>query len=108
MAKKPGQKVRGSETGRPIVVLLDQLGQKWTLRILWELREHRLTFRELQSRCENISPTIVNRRLKDLRELQIIDHGEGGYGYTKLGRELGRQLALLDTWSKRWAKEISR
>ena len=107
MAKQPGQKVRGSETGRPIMVLLDQLGQKWTLRILWELRAQRLTFRELQSRCENASPTIVNRRLKDLRELQLIDHGIGGYGYTTLGKELGLQLAALDTWSKHWAKEIS-
>ena len=106
MAKKPGQKVRGSETGRPIMALFDQLGQRWTLRILWELRGERLTFRELQSRCENVSPTILNRRLKDMRELQLIDHETGGYGYTRLGIELGQQLHELDRWSKRWAKAI--
>ena len=30
--------VRGSRTGRPIMALLDLLGRRWTLRILWELR----------------------------------------------------------------------
>lgn len=106
MAKKPGQPVRGSRTGRPIMVLLDQLGQRWTLRILWELREERLTFRELQSRCDEVSPTILNKRLKDLRALEIIDHEPGGYGYTEQGRELGEQLARLDIWSKKWAKKL--
>lgn len=107
MAKKPGESVRGSRTGRPIMVLLDQLGQRWTLRILWELRhEARLTFRELQSQCENVSPTILNKRLKELRELKIIDHTEGGYGFTALGRELGTQIAGLDVWSKKWAKQL--
>jgi DNA-binding HxlR family transcriptional regulator len=31
--------VRGSKSGRPIMALLDLLGRRWTLRILWELRE---------------------------------------------------------------------
>ncbi len=106
MAKKPGERVRGSETGRPIMVLLDQLGQRWTLRILWELKSGRLTFRELQARCENVSPTLLNKRLKDLRELQLIDHDTGGYGYTQLGSALGKHLKPLDSWSKRWARQL--
>jgi L-alanine-DL-glutamate epimerase-like enolase superfamily enzyme len=35
---KPGKPVRGSQTGRPIMALLDLLGRRWTLRLLWELR----------------------------------------------------------------------
>ena len=31
--------VRGSRTGRPIMALLDLLGRRWTLRIIWELRD---------------------------------------------------------------------
>ena len=34
--------VRGSRSGRPIMALLDLLGRRWTLRILWELREQAL------------------------------------------------------------------
>ena len=47
MPKQPAaakkRRVRGSTTGRPIMVLLDLLGRRWTLRILWELREQTLT-----------------------------------------------------------------
>src|SRR5256885_7052823 len=40
--------VRGSTTGRPIMVLLDLLGRRWVLRIVWELRDEPRRFRELQ------------------------------------------------------------
>lgn len=106
VVKKPGQRIRGSSTGRPIMVLLDVLGQRWTLRILWELREERLTFRELRARCDNVSPTILNRRLQSLRELELLDHAEAGYGYTKWGRELGTHLMPLSRWSERWAEAL--
>ena len=103
---KIGQAARGSETGRPIMVLFDVLGQRWTLRILWELRDGRLTFRQLQDRCEKVSPTLLNKRLKELREMQLIDHEQGGYGFTDLGQELGKQLAGFSSWSNKWAKAL--
>ena len=98
--------VPGSQTGRPIMVLLDLLGQRWTLRIIWELREERLTFRQLQDRCDKVSPTLLNNRLKNLRDMDIVDHEEGGYGFTQLGEELGSQLINLSVWSERWAKAL--
>lgn len=106
MTVKPGQSVRGSTTGRPIMVLFDVLGQRWTLRILWELRLERLTFRELRSQCANVSPTVLNARLKELRELNLVDHDESGYGHTGLGAELAVQLGTLDGWSQKWAKSL--
>lgn len=106
MTAKPGQSVRGSNTGRPIMVLFDVLGQRWTLRVLWELRTKRLTFRELQAQCENVSPTVLNTRLKSLRELDLVDHDTDGYGHTSLGHELATQLATLDGWSQKWAKSL--
>lgn len=89
------------------MVLLDQLSQRWALRILWELRSgERMTFRELQEHCEQVSPTLLNKRLKELRELKILDHESGGYGFTKLGRELAGHLAGLDKWSRKWAQTL--
>lgn len=88
------------------MVLFDVLGQRWTLRILWELRDERLNFRELQARCEAVSPTLLNRRLKSLRELQLVDHDERGYGLTRRGRELAVHLLELSRWSNRWAKDL--
>ncbi|HEX7035102.1 MAG TPA: helix-turn-helix domain-containing protein [Pseudomonadales bacterium] len=107
MPKRPGQPARGTRTGRPIMVLLDVLGQRWTLRILWELQQGRCTFRELRSRCGGPSPTILNRRLKELRELGLLDHDAPGYGLTEAGRELGEHLLALSAWSERWARTLA-
>jgi hypothetical protein len=60
---KSNRAVRDSKTGRPIMRLLDVLGKRWTLRVLWELRDERLTFRELRERCDDVSPTSLNHRL---------------------------------------------
>tara|TARA_R110002072_G_scaffold1780_13_gene14931 strand:+ start:8782 stop:9111 length:330 start_codon:yes stop_codon:yes gene_type:complete len=106
--KKPGQTARGTQSGRPIMVLFDILGQRWTLRILWELRGGRLTFRQLRERCDDVSPTSLNKRLKSLRELALIDLEKSGFGYTQLGIELGEKLADMNQWSERWAKSLDR
>ena len=93
---------RGSTTNRPIMVLLDVLGKRWSLRIMWELRDQRLSFRQLRERCDNLSPTSLNARLKELRELQLVDLDDGGYGYTRWGEELGEQLLSLNSWAQGW------
>jgi len=105
-ARTPGKPVRGSATGRPVMVLLDVLGQRWTLRILWELRDGPQNFRELQARCDGVSPTMLNARLKELRSLGLIVHGDGGYRYTEDGAELGEKLIGLTEWADVWAKRL--
>lgn len=98
--------VRGSTTGRPIMVLLDLLGRRWTLRIVWELREKPRRFRELQDSI-GASPTIVNTRLAELREARLIELAEKeGYRLTALGRELLTLFLPLHRWSEKWAKAI--
>lgn len=96
--------VRGSTSARPIMVLFDALGQRWSMRILWELRDHRLSFRALRAQCDDISPTVLNTRLKLLRELHLVDTEADGYGLTQWGKELGQQLIEMDLWSAKWAK----
>ena len=88
------------------MVLLDVLGKRWTLRILWELTHQRLTFRALQKNCGEISPTVLNARLKDLRALGLVDLADNGYGQTAHGQSLGRRLISLDQWAEAWADEI--
>jgi DNA-binding HxlR family transcriptional regulator len=36
---RPGEPVRGSATGRPLIAALDLFGRRWSLRIIWELRD---------------------------------------------------------------------
>jgi DNA-binding HxlR family transcriptional regulator len=99
---RPGQAVRGSSSGRPIMVVLDVLGRRGALRVLWELRDGPLTFRALQDACET-NPGSLNARLKDLRELGTVHHEEGGYRLSDAGRNLITILNDLQAWSDRWA-----
>ena len=98
--------VRGSRTGRPVMALLDLLGRRWTLRIIWELREDRaLTSRALRTACDEASPTIMQARLSELREAGFVELMQGdGYRLTVLGRELSENFAPLHRFAERWAK----
>lgn len=96
--------VRGSRSGRPIMVLFDVLGQRWTLRILWELREGAVSFRALRERCDDVSPTVLNARLKTLRDMDLVALTDEGYAYTRWGAELSEHLTTLTAWSAGWAK----
>jgi len=98
------KRVRGSSTGRPIMVLLDLLGRRWALRIIWELREEPRRFRELQSSI-GASPTIINTRLAELRDARLVELDEAaGYRLTALGQELLKLFLPLHLWSERWSK----
>lgn len=101
-ATKPG--VRGSRTGRPIMALLDLLGRRWTLRIVWELREGALTSRALRTACDEASPTILQTRLTELREAGFVELTDNGYGLTALGRELFQTFTPLNRFAERWSK----
>lgn len=106
---RTGRKVRGSETGRPIMALLDLLGRRWTLRVIWELRDARLTFRQLAAACGDISPTVLNTRLRELRDAALVeDEGGEGYGLGARGRELVASLVPLVGFAEKWARELPR
>lgn len=99
------RRVRGSRTGRPIMALLDLLGRRWSLRILWELREAPLTSRALRTACDEASPTVLQTRLTELREAGFVELGEGGgYGLTPLGRDLFETFMPLHRFAERWKK----
>jgi len=44
--------------------------------------------------------------LQELRELQLVDHTEDGFGYTVWGESLGEQLLRLSQWSEEWNKDL--
>jgi DNA-binding HxlR family transcriptional regulator len=100
--------VRGSRSGRPIMALLDLLGRRWTLRIVWELREGPLTSRALRTACDEASPTVVQARLSELREAGLIELAQGdGYGLTELGKDLRETVLPLHRFAERWSKQIT-
>ena len=104
---RPGKPVRGSRTGAPLMAAFDLLGRRWAMGIIWNLSKGPSTFRGLQESCESISPSILNSRIKDLREAQLIARSSEGYILTEMGMELFNLLKPFGKWSRRWANHIS-
>lgn len=89
------------------MALLDLLGRRMALRILWELsqRDAPMTFRALQEAAET-NPSVLNTRLKELREAGIVAHAEGGYAVTPDGAALLKLLLPLHQWAEQWATRV--
>lgn len=103
---KPGTPVRGSKSGKPIMALFDLLGRSWALGVIWQLSQNAMTFRDIQESCEGVSPTVLNKRLKELTSSGLVERGPSGYQLTSMGSELFQLLKPFGAWSKRWAEGL--
>lgn len=102
---RPGRPARGTRTGRPIMALLDLLGRRWALRVIWELREGPESFRGLRSRCDEVSPSVLNTRLRELRDAGILERrSDVGYALTPHGADLLRALEPISSWARAWER----
>lgn len=94
------QNLRRAPTSEPMGQALDLSGRRWALRVVWELRVGPLNFRGLQAACGDISPSVLQRRLHELRRQQIIEKiPRLGYRLSTSGEKLFQVLAQLDKWS---------
>ena len=57
------------------------------------------TFRDLQTRCDSASPSVLNTRLKELRSVDLVGKSAEGYILTGTGRELFERLEPLGDWA---------
>jgi DNA-binding HxlR family transcriptional regulator len=88
---------------------MDLLGRRWSLRVLWELRDAPLGFRSLQERCDAMSSSVLAARLDELRCAGLVESDEdGAYVLTAIGRDLGSAIAPLSAWAARWAARAER
>ena len=83
---------------------LDLLGRRWSLRVLWELRDGPLGFRELQARCDGMSSSVLRTRLVELIDAGLVDQSDA-YELTPLGRDLGKAIRPLSKWAEQWSTE---
>ena len=89
--------------------LLDLLGRRWCLRILWELSAGPLRFTEVQSRCDAMSPSVLNQRLSDLVGAGFLHvRSDRRYELTADGSSIVASLRPLEPWSRRWARKAAR
>ncbi len=86
------------------MALLDLLGRSWAMGIIWYLNEGPGTFRKIQEYSESISPTTLNKRIKELTAAGLIERTVDGYALTTQGQELYRLMEPLGLWARGWAK----
>jgi DNA-binding HxlR family transcriptional regulator len=104
---RPGKPVRGSATGRPLMAALDLFGRRWSLRIIWELRDGAIGFRPLQQRCDGMSSSVLRQRLTELADARLVyQMPESSYALTPLGQRAYQALVPLTRWSAEWAEEL--
>ena len=84
------------------MALLDLLGRRWALRVIWELSDGPQTFRALQAACGGASSSVLSQRLAELRGAGALDAGTDGYTLTPEGRELLAIYGPLEAWATRW------
>ena len=89
------------------MVLLDLLGRRMALRILWELFLARepLTFRALQAAAET-NPSVLNSRLRELRAVRLVEHASRGYQLSAAGGALVALILPLHAWADRWSAQL--
>jgi DNA-binding HxlR family transcriptional regulator len=92
-----------------MLALLDLLGRRWALRILWELRVAPASFQALQQRCDSMSTSVLSQRLAELREAQLVEKEPNGeYTLTEHGSRLLARLDGIDQWTQEWANTLGR
>lgn len=87
---------------------LDLLGRRWSLRLMWELRDGPVGARALVERCGGVSTSVLYERLRELSDALLVTQDEtSAYALTEIGAELGDALAPLAAWADRWAGVVA-
>lgn len=53
-----------------------------------------------------MSPSILNARIKELREADIVEKTESGYALTERGRKLREIIVPIGKWAVHWSEEV--
>ena len=89
------------------MLLLALLGRRWAMRVMWELREPAPSFRALQARCDDVSSSVLWKRVGELKEARLVEAGEdGGLRLSRWGTELLEVFLPLNDFARRWARSI--
>lgn len=86
--------------------LLELVGRRWTLRILWELRDGRRSFNELRRRAGGMSQSVLVTRLTELFGAGLVADTPGGYELTPLGADLLPELERLRAYAVQWSRAV--
>lgn len=99
----------------PIRNVVAQLGDKWSVLILFSLVEGSDRFNSLKSRVVGISQRMLTQTLRDLEREGYVTRTvypevpvKVEYGLTKMGRDLVKPLYQLVSWAETHHNDIKR
>jgi DNA-binding HxlR family transcriptional regulator len=94
-------------------VVLDRIGDRWTVLVVVALAEGRLRFSELRSRIEGITPKVMTQTLRALERDGLITRDVYAevpprveYELTALGHDLLAPIDAVRLWAEQHASRI--
>jgi DNA-binding HxlR family transcriptional regulator len=92
-----------------VELVIDIIGGKWKILIIWELRESEKRFRELQKSVGKITDKMLTQQLRELEEAELISRKvypevppRVEYSLTLLGKSLLPVLEMFEEWGKQY------
>ncbi|MEK3883037.1 helix-turn-helix domain-containing protein [Paenibacillus sp. PL2-23] len=92
-----------------INLVIDLIGSKWKVSILWYLNEGPKRYNQLKSSIIDISSKMLTQQLKELEQHQLIrrsemDNGAVEYAVTDLGLAFKKTLVSMCQWGDYYAE----
>ena len=94
-------------------VVLDRIGDRWTVLVVVALADGRLRFSELRSRIEGITPKVMTQTLRALERDGLITREVFAevpprveYELTELGKDLLAPIDAIRIWAEQHAARI--
>jgi DNA-binding HxlR family transcriptional regulator len=91
----------------PTRVLLDRIGDKWTVLVVSALAESTLRFSELRTQVGGVAPKVLTQTLRALERDGILRRKVYAevpprveYTLTRLGRSLADPIAVIQDWAE--------
>ena len=89
--------------------LLGVLESRYAIRVLWALKDgHPQTFRLLQDSVGGVTPNTMNTRLKELRAVNLVQHGGDGYQLTASGLDLMKRMSDIGPFAGKWSSALAK
>lgn len=106
--------MRGEEVRCGLDVVLDVVGGKWKLLLLWELQDGPRRFGELRRSMDGISEKVLIQQLRDMEADGIVHRQQYNevppkveYSLTPLAESLNAALEPLCLWGERNASHFA-
>nr|WP_241680286.1 helix-turn-helix domain-containing protein [Metabacillus mangrovi] len=93
-------------------MVIDLIGGKWKVLILWNLNKKTMRFTELRKAIPDVSQKVLSHQLRELEEHGLIDRKvyeavptKVEYSPTAIGKKLQPTLNEMCVWGDEYAEE---